>query len=131
VRFERYEPRWRSVWDGFVARSKNGVFLFHRDYVEYHADRFTDHSLLFLDGEKVLALLPGSRREDALASHAGLTFGGFVTDHSMKTPQMLRLFDLLRQHCRGEGITRIVYKAVPHIYHRVPAEEDLYALFAH
>ena len=28
----------------------------------------------------------------------------------------------------GNGIRRCFYKAIPHIYHRLPAEEDLYAL---
>jgi Acetyltransferase (GNAT) domain len=131
LRVERYEPKWQPVWDEFVSRSKNGVFLFQRSYMEYHADRFIDNSLLFFDGDKLIALLPANRREDALVSHAGLTFGGFVTDHRMKTPVMLQLFDALKAHCRDVGVTTVVYKVVPHIYHRVPAEEDLYALFVH
>ena len=30
---------------------------------------------------------------------------------------------------RASGISKLIYKAIPHIYHTVPAEEDLYALF--
>ncbi len=129
LRVERYEPRWAPEWDRFVGRSKNGLFLFYRSYMDYHADRFADHSLLFFDGDKLLSVFPANRREDVLVSHAGLTFGGFVTDERMKAPTMLRLFDALHDHCRGAGISRVVYKPVPHIYHRHPAEEDLYALF--
>lgn len=129
LRVERYESRLQRDWDEFVARSKNGVFLFYRSYVEYHADRFADHSLLFFDDSKLLALLPANRRGNVLASHGGLTFGGFVTDDKMKTPTMLELFDALHQHCRSEAIERVIYKPVPHIYHRLSAEEDLYALF--
>ncbi|MGQ9888191.1 MAG: GNAT family N-acetyltransferase, partial [Aggregatilineales bacterium] len=29
------------------------------------------------------------------------------------------------------GIDELIYRAVPHIYHRLPAEEDLYALYVH
>jgi hypothetical protein len=129
MRVERYEQKWQSEWDGLVARSKNGVFLFHRSYMEYHADRFTDHSLLFFDGDKLLAILPANRTGHDLISHGGLTFGGFVTDDRMKAPQMLRLFDALLDHCREAGLARVVYKVVPYIYHRHPAAEDLYALF--
>lgn len=129
LRVERYESRLQKDWDEFVARSKNGVFLFYRTYLEYHADRFADHSLLFFDDSRLLALLPANRRGNVLASHGGLTFGGFVTDDKMKTPIMLELFDALQQHCRSESIERVIYKPVPHIYHRLSAEEDLYALF--
>jgi hypothetical protein len=129
VRVERYEPKWQAEWDGLVARAKNGVFLFHRSYMEYHADRFTDHSLLFFDGDRLVAILPANRAENDLVSHGGLTFGGFVTDDRMKAPQMLKLFDALLDHCREAGLDRVVYKVVPYIYHRHPAAEDLYALF--
>lgn len=129
VRAVRYEPSFRDVWNEFVARAKNGAFLFDRAYMEYHADRFADHSLLFFDDDKLLALLPASRNGEILASHGGLTYGGFLTDERMRAGTMLQLFDELERHCRSEGIQRVVYKSIPHIYHRVPAEEDLYALF--
>jgi hypothetical protein len=129
LRVERYEPRWQAEWDRFVGGSKNGVFLFYRSYMEYHSDRFDDHSLLFFDDGKLLAVLPANRREATLVSHGGLTFGGFVTDDRMKTPTMLHLFDALHNHCQAAGISRVIYKPVPHIYHRLTAEEDLYALF--
>jgi hypothetical protein len=129
MRVERFEPRRRDDWDRFVCQSKNGVFLFLRSYMEYHADRFADHSLLFFDDEKLLALLPANRRDSMLVTHGGLTFGGFVTDDRMTTPMVLQLFDALDGHCRESGIARVLYKPVPHIYHRFAAEEDLYALF--
>ena len=46
--------------------------------MEYHADRFTDYSLLVYDGNKLLALLPANRSGDVLYSHAGLTYGGVI-----------------------------------------------------
>jgi len=42
---------------------------------------------------------------------------------------MLELFDTLREWLRAQGVRSLLYKPVPHIYHRMPAEEDLYALF--
>ena len=56
-----YEKGYKPVWDEFILKSKNGTFLFFRDYMEYHADRFTDHSLLFFEGDRLLAVLPASR----------------------------------------------------------------------
>jgi len=129
VRLVLYEPKYKAAWDEFVRRSKNGVFLFYRDYLEYHADRFRDFSMLFFQGEQLVALMPANRDEEALVSHAGLTFGGIISDRRMTTTRMLRVFSALLEHLRTQGIQRLIYKAIPHMYHSVPAEEDLYALF--
>jgi lipid II:glycine glycyltransferase (peptidoglycan interpeptide bridge formation enzyme) len=64
-----------------------------------------------------------------LYSHAGLTFGGVISGYDMSTSLMLDIFNSLIQHCRSQGIKEVVYKAVPYIYHSIPADEDLYALF--
>jgi hypothetical protein len=132
VNVVRYDAGRAREWDEFVARAKNGHFLFRRGYMDYHADRFPDASLMFYDGAgRLVALLPATPRDEGrtLASHAGLTFGGVVSSDSMKAALMLELFDAMREHLRAAGCARLVYKAVPHIYHRAPAEEDLYALF--
>jgi GNAT acetyltransferase-like protein len=129
VHVARYTAGEKRRWDELVGTSKNGVFLFRRDYMDYHADRFADHSLLFTCGDELLAVLPANATDDALVSHGGLTFGGVVCDARMRTATMLRIFDAIGEHLRAEGKPRLIYKAVPHIYHRVPAEEDLYALY--
>jgi hypothetical protein len=129
LRIVRYEPGWSSSWDDFIGRAKNGHFLFRRGYMEYHADRFTDHSLLFFHEDELIALLPASVRDSVLTSHGGLTFGGVVSSERMRAAIMLELFEQLKLYLREQGVERVVYKAIPHIYHRVPAEEDLYALF--
>jgi hypothetical protein len=124
-----YTPQNKALWDSFVSKSKNGVFLFFRDYMEYHSNRFTDHSLLFFEGERLVALLPANVEGKALQSHGGLTFGGVITNYTMKTPLMLSVFRALITHCRSQGIRELTYKPVPYIYHSAPADEDLYALF--
>ena len=127
-----YDPTQKRVWDDFITNSKNGIFLFYRDYIEYHEDRFSDSSLMFFgeDGQ-LAAVLPATVKDGVLSSHGGLTFGGVVSGTSMKVALMLDVFDAMRTYLPEREINKIVYKAVPHIYHRVPAEEDLYALFRH
>ncbi len=126
-----YKPEFKSTWDNFVSNAKNSLFLFYRDYMEYHSDRFTDHSLLFFNKGRLVALLPANISSDNLYSHSGLTFGAFISDYTMKTPLMLNLFQKLIEHCRAQGIKEIVYKPIPYIYQTVPADEDLYALFVY
>ncbi len=124
-----YQPQYKSQWDQFVANSKNGVFLFNRDYMEYHQNRFQDHSLLFFMNGELVALLPANLENHTLHSHAGLTFGSVISGSGMTLSLMLEVFGALVEHCKQEGITQVVYKTVPYIYHSAPADEDLYALF--
>jgi hypothetical protein len=44
-------------------------------------------------------------------------------------PGMLEIFNCIVEHAKDEGIKQVIYKVIPHIYHSVPADEDLYALF--
>lgn len=129
VEIVTYRPSLGKAWDSFIDQSKNGTFLFHRDYAEYHADRFTDHSLLARVGEKIVAVLPANRAGEIVQSHGGLTFGGIISDRSMDTSLLMEVFEALVSHLRDQGVSKLVYKRVPHIYHSVPADEDLYALF--
>lgn len=125
----RYSDRYKLEWDAFIKASKNGTFLFLRDYMEYHADRFEDHSLLFYLKEKLVAVLPANAMNNELHSHAGLSYGGVVSGHKMKVSVMLQVFEALAMYSREQHFKSLYYKVIPHIYHQLPAEEDLYALF--
>ena len=98
--------------------------------MDYHKDRFCDHSLMFYDEDKLVAILPMSEHEDALISHGGLTYGGFITDSKMKQHTMMDCFSSLIDYVKCNGFKSIKYKCIPHIYHSQPAEEDRFALFA-
>lgn len=128
LKIEKYNSSNKMIWDKFILDSKNGVFLFYRDYMEYHADRFTDFSLMFYDNDQLIGVLPANTKEGQFISHGGLTFGGIVTGPRMRTAKMLELFDMLKKYLIDQGFHTIIYKSVPHIYHAMPAEEDLFAL---
>ena len=128
---ESYTQNDKTLWNAFNAESKNGLFMFDRDYMDYHSDRFVDNSLMFYEGDKLLALLPLNKEGDTLYSHQGLTFGGFIVGDSMKQTKMLECFNLLLAYMQNMGIQKLVYKAIPYIYHKIPSQEDLYALFTH
>ena len=129
VELERYSDARRSVWDECVHRSKNGTFLFLRDYMDYHAERFVDHSLLAWQGDKVVAVLPANRVESSLVSHGGLSYGGFLIGDDVRLEAIVDLFDAVRNDLRSQGFATFIYKTIPHIYHSAPAEEDRYGLF--
>lgn len=124
-----YTSDYKEIWDDFVRKSKNGTFLFFRDFIEYHGNRFNDYSLLFYEADRLVAMMPGNISDKVYYSHQGLTYGGLIMSRDTTAVNILDLFKVLTVTFRHQGIKKIVYKAVPHIYHRLPAEEDLYALF--
>ena len=128
---ERYTPAMQPEWDEFAATARNATFLHRRGYMDYHADRFTDHSLIARgDDGRILALLPANAEGGTLVSHRGLTYGGWLTPARRFTAAtMLGLFADMRSFLRAAGFATLVYRPVPHIYHSVPAEDDIYALW--
>ena len=81
----KYQSSDYSLWNEFVANAKNATFLFHRDFMEYHSDRFEDFSLLVFDEKNTLkAILPANRVQDVLHSHQGLTYGGLIFNQNSK-----------------------------------------------
>lgn len=128
IAVERYSLEHRAEWNAFAAAAKNHVFFFDRGYLEYHGERFPDHSLIFrLDGVPV-ALLPATVAETTLSSHAGLSFGGLVVGDAMTQLLMMDVFGALVEYMHGAGLRVLQYKTIPYIYHRRPAEEDRFAL---
>ena len=127
---EGFNASRAEEWNDFVAHSKNGTFLFDRHYMDYHADRFADHSLLFSDNSGIFALLPAHLQGTTLVSHGGLTYGGLITNEHATVEKVTALFTELNVFLSSLGIERVVYKAIPWIFHRYPSEEDLYALFS-
>lgn len=126
----RYSDDKSELWNQFNKQSKNYLFMFDRNYMDYHKDRFKDYSLLFYDDDKLIALLPMSEHGDMLISHGGLTYGGFITDAKMKQHTMMDCFEELIKYAKDNGFKNIKYKCIPYIYHSQPAEEDRFALFA-
>lgn len=133
MRIYRYTPAWRKSWDELVDRSSQGTFLLKRGYMEYHAYRFTDFSLIALDDKgRLVAALPASVDSSGgtVNSHGGLTYGGWITDAKrVNANVMMELFEVSLSYMREQGVSRLIYRPVPTIYHRYPAQEDIYALF--
>ncbi|TCV97817.1 acetyltransferase (GNAT) family protein [Luteibacter rhizovicinus] len=123
-----YVPADAEAWDDLVARSRNGNLLHRRGYMDYHAHRFVDRSLIVERHGEVVAVLPASLHDDGIVSHGGLTYAGLIVSPAMRTETTLDVFGQVGGHYRSQGVKRIVYKAVPHVYHAYHAEEDLYVL---
>lgn len=126
----RYNPDDKKLWNDFVAASRNATFLFSRDYMDYHADRFADHSLIALRNGRVAALLPAHADGDTLCSHRGLSYGGWILPPAHPDmSEYLAMWQAWTDYCRSHGFKAIDYKPLPSIYTRAPSDEDRYALW--
>ncbi len=124
----RYTSSHADEWNRFVAQSKNGTFLFDRCFMDYHADRFEDCSLMIYRRDVLYALLPANIKGDTLYSHGGLTYGGLIMSDKCSAKGVQDVFVAINGFLRSISVQKVVYKAVPWIYHQQPAEEDLFAL---
>lgn len=124
----RYTSELKDKWNEFVERSKQGTFLLDRNYMDYHQDRFADYSLVVMHKERIYAILPANKDGNTLWSHQGLTYGGLLTDKHATTDGVCEVFRSINDYLRRNGFKKVVYKCIPTIYHKIPAQEDLYAL---
>lgn len=125
----RYTPEYKKVWDDFTASSKNGTFLFFRNYMDYHAHRIKDFSLMVYKGNRLTALLPASEHGKSIRSHGGLTYGGLIMGRDFSGEIAVETLKSIIEFYGSNGFSEILYRPVPHIYHRYPADEDIYALY--
>lgn len=126
----RYNDGDRQEWDSMVESARNSTFLFQRDYMDYHSDRFSDCSLIAMHKGKAEALLAANIKGTELYSHGGLTYGGWILPRGKVSGiAMSALTGELLRWCRSAGITAVHYKPMPYIYATEPSQEDLYALW--
>lgn len=127
---KKYQPEDVWVWNDFVMHAKNATFLFNRDFMDYHQDRFEDYSLVITDDEdQWVAVLPANRVDDVVYSHQGLSYGGLLYSAKIRLESVIEVFKLLLQFLESQQIKTLELKIVPSFYHIVPAEELPYILF--
>lgn len=126
---KNYSSSLLNEWNNFIDMTKNGTFLFNRNYMDYHSDRFFDYSLMIYKKEKLIALFPANIKDNVIYSHQGLTYGGLLYSTKLSLTDILELFEIIICYYKEKKINELVYKAIPYIYSQYPSQEDLYALF--
>ena len=118
-----------KTWNDFIEHAKNATFLFHRDFMEYHKDRFEDYSLMVFDGEKLVAVLPANRSGDTLYSHQGLTYGGLVLSPKSKLYDIIFIFKSILKYLNINKIYKLFLKQIPSIYCDYLSDEMDYLIY--
>jgi hypothetical protein len=129
IELRKYSINLKKDWDDLIRSSRIDSFLFFRDYMDYHSNRFEDLSFFIYRKSKLVAVLPGNLVGNTYYSHQGLTYGGIITTTNLALVDVIETFKKLNKILRETGVSEVIYKPTPHIYHKTPAEEDLYVLF--
>lgn len=115
-RFETYHSDFYSLWNNFIQHCDNATFLFHRDFMEYHSDRFTDASLLIFEGNDLVAVCPANFVENQWYSHQGLTYGGLVINNTYLSDRFGRMITELLTYLKSKGYNKAFIKSIPQFY---------------
>lgn len=125
----RFSDKYSSSWDEFIKSSSNGTFIHTRKFLNYHLNKFDDHSLIIKDKKKIICLFIANQSKQIIYSHEGLTFGGLIIKRNLKSEYVLVLFQKILDYYKNKKINKIIYKCVPFIFHKKIIQSDLYALF--
>lgn len=126
IEIVRYTNAFKQQWDRFVDEAKNGTFLFRRDFMEYHKDRFEDYSLMIFVDKKLKAVFPSCIEKDTVFSHKGLTFGGLLVSIHCRYDLYKDLFSELFSFLKENKINRLEIKTLPYIYCQGSNDEIAY-----
>jgi len=116
VSIETYKDSYKADWNNFVDSSKNSTFLFNRDFMDYHSDRFEDFSLMVYEKSELIALLPLNIIENKVYSHQGLTYGGLIVKNNIKFQKFLELFIQILKYLNKKSVDKLFIKQIPSIY---------------
>ena len=82
-----------EAWNKLVSESKNGTFLFDRNFMDYHKHKFQDFSLMiYNEKNKLIAIMPAHRIGDEVYSHLGLTYGGIIIKKDLRLTVFFEVF---------------------------------------
>lgn len=130
VRF--FTPSDFDMWDIFCEHSIQGTFLHTRRFLSYHGNRFKDCSLIIEENGTWLGVFPAAEdpsNNKCVVSHPGITYGGVLHCGKLNGNKMIDTLNLISHFFLSKGYLKLIYKAIPNIYHQLPAQDDSYAMF--
>jgi hypothetical protein len=128
-----YEEPLRSAWETLVLHAQNGCLFHRRRFLDYHPlGRFTDASLLFYKGNRLLAILPGAQLHDGFGkefrSHPGASWGGFVFANRPRIAHTTALIQTFCGYLHTNDFSRATLTLPPFCYWDLPDTSLEFAL---
>lgn len=116
IEIKKYSNEFKTQWDEFIDKAKNGSFHLKRDFVEYHKDRFTDYSLLIFEKGVLIGVVPANKNHNNIYSHQGLTYGGIIVDEQIYLTSYINLVVSLLEFLKEHNFSKFIIKEIPWTY---------------
>jgi GNAT acetyltransferase-like protein len=131
---KKFSKEWdKDTWDEFVSIGKNKSFLFYRDFMDYHSDRFVDTSYMIFDEKSTLiALIPANisnLKPGTIISHEGLTYGGIIVKKDVKLKTVIGIFYHFLKYLNQDSVESFQLKQIPAFYNATITDEIEYVMF--
>lgn len=112
----KYSDEWKEKWDHFVLKSNNGTMFHLQKFFDYHTPgKFKFDHLLFVEKNKIKALLPGRLTNGLFESPIGASYGSIVTG-DIKFAEAMELVSALLEYGRKNGIKEFELTPAPMVY---------------
>jgi hypothetical protein len=134
IEVRRYTEDLKGAWDECVRSSRNGTLFHTRRFLSYHPEgRFNDQSLLFYEGNRLLAVLPAvsvsDGKQKSLRAHAGSTYGGLVLSPRCSAAATFDVVAALLAFLRTQHFTKAEFlRITPAPLRRRFSDDQEYAL---
>lgn len=112
----KYSADRQNSWDDFVNKAQNATFLFNRNFMDYHADRFIDHSVMIYLENELIAIFPANQKDNKIYAHAGLTYGSLAVNPFLEPQKYHLLFNSLFDYYKKQRFQQLIYKEIPIFY---------------
>jgi hypothetical protein len=129
IEVRRYSSDYKNEWNSFLDIAKNVSFLFDRNFMDYHSDRFNDYSLMIFDDNQLVAVIPANISEGQLISHQGLSYGAIVLLDQLKLAQIILIVKEVLIYLKNNQIQTWFIKFIPRMYHTRPCDELDWVMF--
>tara|TARA_R110000850_G_scaffold965_2_gene5885 strand:- start:1872 stop:2807 length:936 start_codon:yes stop_codon:yes gene_type:complete len=121
IQVQKYLLQNAAEWNAFVKQSVNGTFLLDRNFMDYHQERFEDHSLMMhLDGQ-LMCCIPAHVKDGIFYSHRGLSYAGLIISANAAT-NIDRIVDALLEYLKGLAFAKAELQLPPVSYQSINKE---------
>ena len=115
IQVQKYHLENTAEWNAFVKQSVNGSFLLERDFMDYHQERFEDHSLMmFIEGQ-LMCCIPAHVKEGVFYSHRGLSYAGLIIS-AAAVKNLDKIVDALLEYVKGLAFAKAELQLPPISY---------------
>ncbi len=112
----KYSDEWKEKWDRFVLQSNNGTMFHLQKFFDYHTPgKFKFDHLMFVEKNKIKALLPGRLTNGLFESPVGASYGSIVTG-DIKFAEAMELVSALLDYGKKNGIKEFELTPAPMVY---------------